>query len=64
MKTWVVKRGAEVMATLMCHAAQQGGLQKHNPFVWVLRDAQDKVIGTLYLATNMNVVEVADGKSS
>ena len=65
MKTWEIKHAGETVASIAAHIMEAGGLHGKNPFVWTLKDESGKVIGTLYLGTNMTMAEShAEGKSS
>lgn len=64
MKTWEIKHAGELVATVTAEELEAGGLHGKNPFVWTMRSGDRKVIGTIYLGTNMTVNEAhAEDKS-
>lgn len=61
MKTWELKRGQDVLATISAE-----NLMLPTPksqFIQTIKTPDGKMIATLYLASNVFLVEVAQDKS-
>ncbi len=55
MTKWVIKRGAEILATVSGAMLETTWPGSPNPSLRVLKGTDGRVLGTLYLASNLTV---------